>query len=185
MNKLETNIQDVFIIENDLIKDNRGTFLKVFNKDIFKKLELPSTFNEKFYSTSIKDVIRGMHFQIPPYAHEKIIFVPKGKINDIVLDIRKESPTYGKYFMTELSEYNNRSIFIPKGCAHGFLSKEKYNLVVYMQTSVYNPNADSGIRYNSFGFDWGIDNPIISQKDLNLCDFNDFDSPFMYNESAK
>ena len=166
-------LEKLFIYKKKRFFDNRGFFQEaVLEKEIKTKIKFTAIANSK------KNVIRGMHFQVPPFTIEKLIFVPKGEILDVVLDIRKESPTYGKYIVYKLSEYNNRSIFIPKGCAHGFLGKEDYNLVVYMQTSVYKPDADDGINYNSFGYKWDVDNPILSNKDRKMPDFTKFNSPF-------
>jgi len=180
MKKLTTKIPGVYIIENNLFQDNRGDFLKVFNKDIFEELNLESDFQEQFYSTSKKNVIRGMHFQKPPFDHAKLVYVTSGKILDVILDIRKGSPTFGKHIKIILSAENNRSVYIPKGCAHGFLSKIDNSIVTYNQTSGYHSNSDGGVNYNSFGFEWNINEPIVSEKDQNLSPFQKFDSPFIY-----
>jgi dTDP-4-dehydrorhamnose 3,5-epimerase len=118
-----------------------------------------------------------MHFQLPPNDHEKLIYVSEGKILDVILDIRKFSPTYGKFVFVELHQFGS-SIFIPKGCAHGFLSISKTATVTYNVTSVYNSESDSGILWNSFGFDWGVNYPIMSERDQSFVSLIDFNSPF-------
>ena len=119
-----------------------------------------------------------MHFQTPPYDHVKVVYVCKGKILDVVVDIRKNSNTYDKYFSIELNENNGTYLYIPKGLAHGFKSLEDDSIVNYMQTSCYNNEHDCGISYNSFGFDWGITAPIISERDKHFPNLANFNSPF-------
>ena len=123
-----------------------------------------------------------MHFQTPPYDHIKLVYVPYGSITDVVLDIRKESITYGKYLSIELSANNGKILIIPKGLAHGFKSLEDNTNVTYMQTTSYAPSNDSGIRFDSFGFDWGLDNPLTSHRDLSFPTLKEFDTPFIGNK---
>jgi len=174
----ETSFSGVKIIINDLHKDKRGIFCKTFNKKIFKDIGLKFEFKESFYSVSSKNVIRGMHFQLPPYEHDKIVFVPKGKILDVVLDLRKKSKTFGQYFSIELSEDNKNSIYIPKGFAHGFKALINNSLTIYFTSTAYEAKYDYGIKWDSFGMDWKIKNPIISNKDNNLKNLYEFESPF-------
>lgn len=121
-----------------------------------------------------------MHFQMPPHDHAKIVYVTNGSIIDVILDIRNGSPTFGKYFECELSATNGLIIYIPIGCAHGFLSLEDASCVIYSHSTTYMPDSDSGIHYDSFGFNWGINKPIISDRDHKLVAFEDFESPFAY-----
>uniref|UniRef100_UPI0035632619 dTDP-4-dehydrorhamnose 3,5-epimerase family protein n=1 Tax=Ilyobacter sp. TaxID=3100343 RepID=UPI0035632619 len=116
MKLIKTELKGVFIIETFHAEDERGSFTKTYNKKFFKENKLCSKFKESYYSVSKKDVIRGMHFQLPPHDHEKLVYVIKGKIIDVILDLRKKSETYGKYISIELSEENRHSIYIPKGC---------------------------------------------------------------------
>jgi len=153
--------------------DTRGSFIKVFNQDFFAENDLETNFKESYYSISAKNVIRGMHFQIPPAEHTKLVYLNKGKIIDVVLDIRKASPTYGQHFPIELNTEIPILVYIPIGCAHGFLSLEDNTMVTYMQTSCYNNACDEGIKYNSFGMKWGIENLIMSERDLSFPDFSD------------
>ena len=175
-----TFLEGVFIINNFNAFDDRGSFVKTYNKSSFKQLNLNFEIKESYFSVSKKNVIRGMHFQLPPHEHEKLVFVPKGSILDVIIDLRKNSPTYKKYISVELSEENKRSIYIPKGLAHGFKSMDDNTITVYNVTSEYNSNADNGILYNSFGFDWQVKNPIISQRDIGFFGLNNFceNNPF-------
>jgi dTDP-4-dehydrorhamnose 3,5-epimerase len=179
MNFIKTEIDGIYLIEPVIFKDERGIFTKIFNKELFKQFNIENDFQESYYSISKKNVIRGMHFQLPPYDHSKLIYVVSGSIIDVVIDIRKKSNTYGKFIINELSCFNKKIIYIPRGFAHGFAVKScDEALVVYMQTSIYNQEHDSGIRYDSFGYNWNIANPIISKRDSNFSTLNKFNSSF-------
>lgn len=178
MKLIETDLQGVMIVEHDKLEDDRGYFIKTFNKEIYNSFQLRSSFEEIFFSKSQKNVIRGMHFQKPPYAQVKLVFVICGEILDVVLDLRKQSSTYGKYIQISLSSSDNKSIYIDEGFAHGYISKKDDTIVSYLQSKGYNKNMDSGLNYNSFGMDWRITNPIVSGKDKYLIPFNEFKSPF-------
>ncbi len=177
MKIIKTNLDGLFIIENFYQEDNRGSFIKVFNYDLCAQYGIDFIPKEIYYSISKKDVIRGMHFQIPPYDHTKLVFVVKGKVLDVVVDLRKKSSTFGKVFSIILVEKKN-ALYIPSGFAHGFRSLEEYTIVVYNQTSCYSKEHDMGILWNSIDFDWGVENPIISDRDSNFISFNKFNSPF-------
>lgn len=178
MKILPTEIEGVFIIENNIFEDERGSFVKKFHYDTFKNHNLDVDFKENFYSVSHKNVIRGMHFHLPPKDHTKVIYVTTGSVLDVVVDLRKESPTYKKHVSVELTHKNHRSIYIPVGCAHGFRTLEDNTCTVYLQTGTHSPEHDTGINYNSFGFNWEIENPIVSKKDKELLELEKFDSPF-------
>ena len=172
MELIKTDFDGLFLIKNFNSKDNRGFFSKIFNDFLLKKENINFKIKECYYSISKKNVIRGMHFQNVPGEHSKIISVLNGNILDVVLDLRKKSKTFGKYFHINLSEYSDLSIFIPVGFAHGFLSLENNTQVIYFVDSDYNPELDTGIRYNSFGYDWKIKDPILSERDMNFNEFN-------------
>jgi len=172
MNIENTFIQGLKLLHLTEYNDTRGSFLKIFNKDLFLENNLETNFKESYYSISHKNVIRGMHFQIPPHEHIKLVYVNKGSILDVVIDIRKNSETYGKIYQLKISENNNTLIYIPVGCAHGFLSLEDNTMITYLQTSCYSNVCDKGIKYNSFGMEWGIKNPIISDRDLSFPNFS-------------
>ena len=180
MKFVKTDLKGIYIIEPKVFEDNRGQFVKIFHKQTFRGKGLSCDFKESFYSTSRKDVIRGMHFQVPPQDHAKLVYVTSGRILDVVLDIRKNSPTYGKYVPVELSDVNKKSIYIPVGFAHGFCVLSEEATVVYMQTTMHSPEHDAGIRWDSFGMEWGIKNPILSERDKNFSELEEFDSSFAY-----
>jgi dTDP-4-dehydrorhamnose 3,5-epimerase len=180
-----TKLNGVYIIEPDVFTDSRGLFLKPFSKEVFSKYNLVNNFEENFYSKSNKGVIRGMHFQTPPMDHAKLIYVTNGSILDVILDIRKGSPSYGEYITVELSDKNHNMIYIPKGCAHGFLSLENDSCTVYLQETARSAQHESGIRSDSFGMDWGIENPILSDRDKEFSKLEDFDSPFTFIEHTQ
>jgi dTDP-4-dehydrorhamnose 3,5-epimerase len=170
-------IEGCYLVKNFVAHDNRGTFVKTFHEEEFHSAGLQTKFRESYYSLSKKDVIRGMHFQTPPHEHDKLVYVTHGEIMDVVLDIRKASQTYGQCISVRLRALSD-SIYIPKGCAHGFLTLSLEATVVYNVSTVYNPLADGGILWNSFGFEWQINDPIISSRDSAFDSFKTFNSPF-------
>lgn len=165
MNIKVTALEGVYIITNFVAQDERGTFVKTFNKQNFQDTGLHFEIRESYFSISQKNVIRGMHFQLPPSDHEKLVYVPVGSIIDVVVDLRKESPTYKKHISVKLSASNRKSIFIPKGLAHGFKSLEDNTITVYNVATEYDAAADQGIFFDSFGFDWQSVEAIMSSRD--------------------
>ena len=174
----ETNIAGLYIIKNNVFDDDRGLFHKPFSYSAFSEYGLQYDFKEFYYSISKKNVIRGMHFQSPPQAHTKLVYVTHGAILDIVLDIRAKSGTFGSFYMKELNSIDGESLYIPIGMAHGFLSLEDETIVNYAQTSGYAKNYDKGIRFDSFGFDWQVSDPIVSNRDEKFPLFKDYQSEF-------
>jgi len=178
MKKLATAIYGLFVLESIPYNDIRGSFQKLFNADWFKENGFESDFKEFYYSVSYRNVIRGMHFQKPPYQHAKLVYLTAGAIVDVVVDLRLNSPTYKQHYSIELNFPSAQYVYIPAGCAHGFLSLADNTIVNYAQTSVYNAEADGGIAYNSFGFDWNVEKPIISGRDLTFASLDNFKTPF-------
>lgn len=170
----KTELEGVIIINNFSAEDERGVFFKTFNKDDFLREGFEFEIRESYLSKSKKNVIRGMHFQLPPHDHVKLVYVAKGSIIDVVVDLRRKSNTYMKYISVQLSEENKKSILIPKGFAHGFKSLEDETITVYSVGTEYNSVSDSGIKYNSFGFDWKLASPIISERDMKFLSLEDF-----------
>jgi len=166
-----------------VFEDSRGRLVKVFHKTIFKSFGLESEFSEEYYSRSFKNVIRGLHFQIPPKDHEKVVYCIDGSVFDVVVDIRKGSPTYGKYDTFELNSRSANIVYIPKGLAHGFCSMSDSSTLVYKTSSTYDSECDAGILWNSMGINWPTSDPIISDRDKNFCEFNSYESPFFFNKS--
>ncbi len=183
MKLLQTPIDGLKILEPNIFEDERGRFIKTYTESFFLSNGLNIAIKESYYSLSHEDVIRGMHFQTPPFDHIKIVYVPCGKIIDVVLDLRKNSPSYGDFFNIELSDTNGKILIIPKGLAHGFKSLQNSTNVTYMQTSCYAPHNDYGIHYDSFGFDWETDNPKLSDRDGSFETFETFNSPFTYGDT--
>lgn len=174
----DTSISGLKLIEQFRAEDARGVFVKTFHQASFIHAGIDFELRESFYSISNEHVIRGMHFQHPPHDHAKIVFCTQGAILDVALDIRTTSPTYGQYLTQELSADNHLAFYIPKGFAHGFKSLTPDALTFYLVSSENVKSADDGIRYDSFGLDWKIDAPILSERDLAFPSFKEFQSPF-------
>lgn len=172
------NLQGAFILRTKVNLDPRGYFFKPYVRNELLNTKIEFTPAETFYSTSKRNVIRGMHFQLPPCEQAKLVNVVKGSIIDVLLDLRTNSPSYGKFTSLELMENDGVSIYIPKGIAHGFASKAEESIVLYFADTPYNPEYEDGIKYNSFGYKWDIDNPIISSRDLSFKGVDQFKSPF-------
>ena len=176
----KTFIKDLLIIEPPLFKDYRGFFYESYNKNNFENI-IKNSFVQDNESKSIKGVIRGLHFQKPPHAQTKLVRCISGKILDVVIDLRKNSNTFGETFYIELSSENNKQLFIPKGFAHGFQVLSNEAVVNYKVDEYYNPDSDSGIIWNDKDLliKWKHDiEPILSKKDLNLESFKNLKSPF-------
>jgi dTDP-4-dehydrorhamnose 3,5-epimerase/CDP-3, 6-dideoxy-D-glycero-D-glycero-4-hexulose-5-epimerase len=166
------------VIDLPAFADNRGLFVKTFNDSLFRKMDIPFTVLESYFSVSAQDVIRGMHFQLPPHHHAKIVFCPKGSILDVALDLRRDSDTYGQCFSQVLSAENHKAFYIPEGFAHGFKALSPDALTYYLVSSEYNQAHDTGIAYDSIGFDWDVASPVLSDRDRGFVRLEDFNSPF-------
>lgn len=180
MKLIHTPIEDLILLEPAVFGDKRGFFFESYNEQTFKKLGLNFNFIQDNISRSTKDVLRGLHFQAPPYSQGKLVQVLEGAVLDVAVDLRKNSKTYGQYYKTILSAENKKMMFIPEGFAHGFLTLEKDNIFSYKCTNLYNKESEGGLMWNdkTLNIDWGIDSPILSEKDLNYPEFNTFNSPF-------
>ncbi len=176
-----TIIKGVYLIKPTKFKDKRGVFFESFNKEIFKNnVDSKVNFVQDNQSLSYKGVLRGLHFQNPPYAQVKLVSVVKGSVLDVVVDLRKKSKTFGKYISEELNEYNNHQLYIPKGMAHGFLTLEDNTIFTYKCSGFYNKESEDSILWNdkSLNIKWPNSNPILSEKDGNAKKFTSFVSPF-------
>ena len=161
--------------------DERGFFLESFNKESYKEFIPDLTFVQDNLSKSKKGVLRGLHFQAPPFEQTKLVRCISGNILDVAVDLRTSSKTYGKFFSIELSSENNKQLFVPKGFAHGFQVLSETAIVNYKVDNFYNPKSDSGIIWNDkdLSINWSIDvKPILSVKDLKLISFKELKSPF-------
>lgn len=159
-------------------RDARGSFVKTYHQTMLAQAGVHFTLRESYYSFSHKDVIRGMHFQLPPHQHSKVVFCPVGAIMDVIVDLRRASSTYGHHYAAELSAANNKACFIPEGFAHGFRALTDNAMTFYLVSSEYNAAHDTGIRYDSIGYDWQVAAPILSARDLSFGALKDFVSPF-------
>ena len=188
MKIINTEFEGLFVLQTVNFQDNRGGFQKLFNLDFFKQNGLDTDFQEFYYSVNKKGVRRGMHFQIPPFAHTKLVYVSKGKILDVCVDIRKSSKTYGKCFSIELDDQKAQYLYIPKGFAHGFLTLTDNVNFVYKCDNYYDAEADGGISFKTpeLNIDWPIefDKAITSEKDAAQPTLTEFekDNPFVYGE---
>ena len=182
MEIIKTSIEGLLIIEPTVFKDDRGYFFESYNEQRYRELGITDVFVQDNQSCSQKGVVRGLHFQKPPFAQAKIVRVLRGAVLDFAVDIRKGSPTYGKYVSTLLSADNFRQFYIPTGFAHGFTALEDNTVFAYKCTDFYNKASEGCILFNDsdLNIDWQVENPITSAKDLVGVRFADFDSPFEY-----
>ncbi|MEI9959673.1 MAG: dTDP-4-dehydrorhamnose 3,5-epimerase [Limisphaerales bacterium] len=178
MELVPTKLPGLQIIRPRIFRDERGSFVKTFHAGQFRELGLEFEPQEEFFSTSAKGVLRGMHFQLPPAAHIKLVYCIAGGVLDVVLDLRKNSPTFGHTCACELSAANREMLFIPVGFAHGFLALEDGATMVYQTSTVHSPTHDAGVRWDSFGFDWPMKHPLLSERDKKFPALRDFHSPF-------
>lgn len=188
MKFIKADIPDIMIIEPIVFSDDRGYFAETYRKDKLEEaLGYSIDFVQDNESKSSYGVLRGLHFQLPPFAQSKLVRVIKGKILDIAVDIRKGSPTFGKYVAVELSEENKRMVFIPRGFAHGFVVLSQEAIFSYKVDNYYSKENDSGIAYNdpALGIDWQIhtDSLKLSEKDQRQQRLSDADRLFDYNEN--
>ena len=167
MEIIETKIKDLLIIKPDVFADERGYFFESYNKQRFLEHGLDMNFVQDNESQSMKGVLRGLHFQRPPYAQGKLVRVVKGAVMDVAVDLRKSSKTFGQWESVVLTEENKFMYWIPEGFAHGFVCLQDGSVFTYKCTNVYNKASEGSIRWNDpdLNIDWNIDHPILSEKD--------------------
>lgn len=180
MNIKETHLSGLLIIQPRVFPDERGYFFESFNAKTLKNKGLDVSFVQDNISMSQKGVLRGIHFQKPPYAQGKLVQVLRGAVLDVAVDLRKNSPTYGEHYAHILSEENKTQLFVPEGFGHGFVTLEDNTLFSYKCTNFYNKESEGSILWNdkNLGIDWQIKDPIISEKDKIAKPFLNFTSPF-------
>ena len=180
MEVINTPIKGLSIIQPKVFEDKRGYFFESYNKFLLEKIGIKADFVQDNQSLSQKGVLRGLHFQNPPYAQGKLVRVIKGAALDVVVDIRKNSPTYGHHFSLELTEYNKTMLWVPEGFAHGFLTLENDTIFFYKCTQVYYKESEGSILWNDsfLNIDWRITNPVLSEKDCDAKPFKVFKSFF-------
>jgi dTDP-4-dehydrorhamnose 3,5-epimerase len=171
-------LEGCYAIQTRFFQDERGWFLKPYFTEGFEAHQIFFKPRENFISESHSNVLRGMHFQLPPKDHQKLVFCLKGKILDVGLDLRKSSQTFGKFFTQELSPESTQCVFMPKGFAHGFYSLTAGSIVGYLTDESYSQQHDTGIRWDSFGMIWPNAKPLLSQRDQGFVGLDEFKSPF-------
>ena len=184
MEIIKTNIEGVLVIEPRVFEDARGYFFESFSQREFDAKVGPVRFVQDNESKSSYGVMRGLHFQAPPFAQSKLVRCVRGRVLDVVLDIRRGSPTYGQHVAVELSEDNHRQFFIPRGFAHGFAVLSEMAVFQYKCDEYYHPESEGGISIldSSLGIDWHIpaEHVILSEKDTKHQLLKDFESPFSF-----
>jgi dTDP-4-dehydrorhamnose 3,5-epimerase len=182
MKVVDEALNGLIVFEPNVFFDNRGSFFESYNEQKIISYIGKYDFVQDNHSVSVKNVIRGLHFQIPPHEQGKLVRVVSGAALDVAVDIRKNSPSYGQVYKVELNSSNNYMFWIPPGFAHGFSSLQNNTVFLYKCTALYNKNSECTIAFNdeNLNIDWGVSNPIISQKDLEGISLENFNSPFIY-----
>ena len=182
MKFIKTEISDVYIIEPSVFGDARGYFLESYNQKKFEEVVGKTSFVQDNESKSSKGVLRGLHFQKPPFQQAKLVRCIEGEVLDVAVDIRKNSKTYGKHISVKLSGENKHQLFVPRGFAHGFIVISDNATIAYKVDNTYAPNYDAGIRWNDkeLNIQWGMleYQVLVSKKDAELPFFSEFESPF-------
>lgn len=180
MQIITTPIPDLLVVQPKVFEDARGYFYESYSKALFKKHGIDEDFIQDNQSLSQAGVLRGLHFQNPPYAQGKLVRVIKGAILDVAVDIRKQSPTYGQHYLIELNETNKTMLWIPGGFAHGFLTLQDNTIFSYKCTNYYNKASEGCILWNdnTLNINWNVQNPLLSDKDKVGTPFNEFESQF-------
>jgi dTDP-4-dehydrorhamnose 3,5-epimerase len=180
MEIIKTPIEGLLVIRPKIFGDDRGHFFESWSKESFTKNGMDLDFVQDNQSLSSKGVLRGLHFQNPPFAQGKLVRVIKGIVLDVAVDIRKDSPTYGQHFSIKLSEKNKTIFWIPPGFAHGFVTLEDDTIFIYKCTGVYNKESEGALLWSDkdLNIDWGVENPLVSDKDLVAGNFINFESQF-------
>jgi dTDP-4-dehydrorhamnose 3,5-epimerase len=179
--KVEKNhIEGLLVIKPDVFEDARGYFLESFNEEKFREMGIDVRFRQDNESRSGKGVLRGLHFQVPPFEQGKLVRVVKGAVYDVAVDLRKASPTYGQWSGIELTGKNKFMYWIPAGFAHGFLTLEEDTVFFYKCTQIYNKESERSLAWNDpdLNIDWGNTSPLVSDKDRVAGHFRDFITPF-------
>jgi dTDP-4-dehydrorhamnose 3,5-epimerase len=180
MEIINTPIEGLKVIQPKVWGDARGHFFESYSEAVFKAAGLPTDFVQDNQSLSAAGILRGLHFQAPPFAQGKLVRVIAGAVLDVVVDIRKGSATYGEHFKIELSADNKKMLWVPPGFAHGFLTLQDDTIFVYKVTGLYNKESEGGLLWNDpqLGIDWGVADPLLSDKDKVQSSWVDFVTPF-------
>ena len=188
MEVFKTPIEGLLVIEPKVFRDARGYFVETYNEQRYKDAGVDATFVQDNKSCSSYGVVRGLHFQRPPYTQAKLVSCAEGRVLDVAVDLRKDSPTYGQWYSVLLSAENHRQFFIPRGFAHGFAVLSDVAVFQYKCDNFYHPEADWGISIldETLGIDWGLEmeDALVSEKDAKHMKLANFDSPFIYKENC-
>lgn len=178
----ETTLPGVLILTPKRFGDARGFFSESWNRRVLAGHGIELDFVQDNHSLSARaGTLRGLHFQAPPHAQDKLVRCGRGRLFDVAVDIRRGAPTYGRWFGTELSAENGRQLLIPKGFLHGFVTREPETEICYKCTDYYAPEADGAVLWSSCGIDWGLAGaPVLSEKDAAAVPFAAFESPFVW-----
>ena len=175
----ETGLAGCHEVRFNVHRDPRGLFVKTYHEAAFRSLGLCTEWREEFVTTSARGVIRGMHFQVPPEQHRKLVICLVGRVLDVALDLRAGSPTYGRCVAVELSANLANAMHIPEGFAHGFQALEDGSSLLYKVSSMHSPAHDQGLRWDRIGFDWPVASPLVSPRDAGFGSLTDFKTPFL------
>jgi dTDP-4-dehydrorhamnose 3,5-epimerase len=177
---IPTRIAGCYELRPTVIEDQRGFFAKIFHRPLWQELGLCTEFEEEYVTRSLPGTLRGLHFQVPPMDHSKVVLCLRGRAWDVAVDLRKGSPSYGEHIAVELNCTLANAVYLPPGLAHGFCVTGAEALLYYKLSSVYSPAHDAGIRWDSLGIPWPISDPVLSERDRELPPFGEFDSPFVF-----
>jgi dTDP-4-dehydrorhamnose 3,5-epimerase len=184
MRAAPTTVPGCFELELPASRDRRGEFVKAYQASVLHDLGLDFAVGEIFSSWSARDVVRGLHFQLPPREVAKLVWCPRGTVFDAVVDLRTGSPAFGRHCVVELSDAQHNAVFVPKGCAHGFATCSEEALVVYAVDIEFDEECDAGVRWDSAGIAWPVADPVISDRDAALPPLSEFASPFVFSSEA-
>jgi dTDP-4-dehydrorhamnose 3,5-epimerase len=185
MNFSSTSLPGCFEIFPQVHHDDRGLFVKTFHFEEFSEIGLQVQWTEEYYSISRQNVLRGLHFQLPPHDHEKLVYCVEGEVFDAVVDLRGGSPTFGQHALFRLSSDQGNMLYIPRGMAHGFYSLNERTTMMYKVSTVYSPTHDTGILWSSARIPWPTQQPVLSCRDANLPPLAEFISPFIFLPETK
>ncbi|MBK8750860.1 MAG: dTDP-4-dehydrorhamnose 3,5-epimerase [Candidatus Competibacteraceae bacterium] len=180
LNVQATPISGCFEIRPRIFDDDRGRFVKVFHEEAFAARGLETVYAEEYYSVSRRGVIRGLHFQVPPMDHVKLVYCVAGRVQDAVVDLRVGSPSFGCYALIELNADIANMVYIPKGIAHGFCVLSDTATLVYKVSTVYSARHDAGVLWSSAGIPWAVTDPVLSERDQSHLPLDQYESPFVY-----
>ena len=168
-------------LQPKILSDKRGCFVKIFHEDVFRDNGLSTNFKEEYYTFSKKKVLRGLHFQIPPHDHVKLVYVPSGSIMDAIVDLRVGSPTFGKYVILNIDAQKGNMLYLVEGIAHGFYVRSERAIVSYKVSTVYSSEHDTGILWNTAGIPWPDQDPLLSERDKTFPSLETFKKRFVFN----